>query len=137
MVAGDLIAYLLVTTKMILICACAVFLVSGIDDLFLDICYTVRSVYRRIFILPRFRRLGEDDLLAVPEQPIAVMVPAWDESAVIGPMLANMVRSLNYRNVHIFVGTYPNDPATGEAVDKVQREYPHVHAYCHTARRTD
>jgi bacteriophage N4 adsorption protein B len=127
MLAGDLIAYTLVTTKLIMIGVCFVFLISGLDDLFIDICYIVRTTYRRLFVLPRIRRLSEQDLLDCPEKPIAVLVPAWDESAVIRPMLINMARTLNYRNVHIFVGTYPNDTATGDEVDRVRADYPHIH----------
>lgn len=127
MLAGDLIAYTLVATKLIMIAVCFVFLISGLDDLFIDICYIARATHRRLFILPRTRRLTEQDLLDCPEKPIAVLVPAWDESAVIRPMLINMARTLNYRNVHIFVGTYPNDAATGDEVERVRADYAHVH----------
>ena len=48
----DLIAYLLVATKLMIIIVCLIFLISGIDDVFIDICYVVRAVYRRIFIIP-------------------------------------------------------------------------------------
>jgi bacteriophage N4 adsorption protein B len=102
-------------------------LLSGLDDLFIDTCYGLRSLYRRVFVLPRYRSLSEQDLLVCPEQLIAVMIPAWDESAVIRPMLHNAVRTLNYRNFHIFVGTYPNDSDTHREVEIVRERYDNVH----------
>jgi adsorption protein B len=125
--SSDFIPYLLISVKLLIILVSAVILLSGLDDLFIDICYGLRSLYRRVFVLPRYRSLSEQDLLGCPEQPIAVMIPAWDESAVIRPMLHNAVRTLNYRNLHIFVGTYPNDPDTHCEVEIVRERYDNVH----------
>jgi adsorption protein B len=55
------------------------------------------------------------------------MIPAWDESAVIRQMLSNNLPKLEYANFHVFVGTYPNDAATGREVDAVSALYPNVH----------
>jgi bacteriophage N4 adsorption protein B len=125
----DFIAYLLVSVKLLMVLVSAVFLVSGIDDLFIDICYVLRNLYRRLFVMPRYRPLSEQDLLEFPEQPIAVMIPAWDESAVICPMLQNAVRTLDYHNFHIFVGTYPNDPDTHREVELVREQYANMCNY--------
>jgi adsorption protein B len=43
-------------------------------------------------------------------------VPAWDESAVIGAMLANLLARLDYPHYRVFVGLYPHDPAGLAAV---------------------
>ena len=51
--------------------------------------------------------------------PMAIIIPAWDESAVIGAMLRRLTATLDYPDYHIFVGTYPNDPATQAAVGAV------------------
>ena len=123
----DLGAYFLVSLKVLTVFVCSVFLISGLDDLFIDLCYVFRSLYRAVFIKPRFQPLSERDLLDRPEQPIAVMLPAWDESAVIRPMLENAVRQLNYQNCHIFVGTYPNDPDTQREVEIVREQFSNVH----------
>lgn len=61
------------------------------------------------------------------EQAIAVAVPAWDESAVITKMLENSLHTFNYSRYHIFVGTYPNDPATSQEVENVRELYDNVH----------
>lgn len=117
---SDVIAYLLVACQLVTAVAGGVYLVSGVDDLFIDICYLVRVLYKRLFIVPRHAPLAVEELLARAEQPIAVMIPAWQESSVIGQMLQNARNRLDYRNYTIFVGTYPNDPATAAEVDALE-----------------
>ncbi|WP_036243815.1 glycosyl transferase family protein, partial [Methylobacter luteus] len=123
---NEWVAYLLVLMKGLLAFASTVFLISGLDDLFIDIWYVLRSLYRRFFI-PSYNPLTTEQLLSIPEQPLAIMLPAWDESAVIRPMLINTLRTLNYKNYHIFVGVYPNDPATRKEVERVMEQYANVH----------
>lgn len=123
----DLFPYVLVASKAILYVVAVVFFISGIDDLFIDCYYGIRSLYRRIFILPKYRPLTEEQLLQVSEQPIAVLIPAWDEAGVIRRMLENTLRTLNYANYHIFVGTYPNDPGTQREVEMVREKADNVH----------
>jgi len=48
------------------------------------------------------------------------MIPAWQESSVIRQMLLNTRSRLDYTNYVIFVGTYPNDPATAREVDGLE-----------------
>lgn len=123
----DLIPYFLVLAKGLLVVVGLAFLCSGIDDLFIDVFHAIRSLYRRIFVLPKIQPLTEDHLLLPAEQPIAILIPAWDESAVIQSMLDNTLRSVNYSNYHIFIGTYPNDPATHREVEVVRERHPNVH----------
>jgi len=105
-----------------------VFLISGVDDLFVDLVYFIRSGCRAIFRRHLIKPVTRDQLNAVPEKPIAMMIPAWDESGVIARMLINSCMTLDYRNYHIFVGTYPNDEATFLAVNKIREIYPQVTA---------
>ncbi len=124
---SDFIAYLLVSMKVLLIVVSIIFIISGLDDLFIDIYFMVRSLYRRYFVLPKYQALTENDLRRKPEKPIAVFVPAWDESAVIRPMLENTIKTLDYDNYYLFVGTYPNDLKTQQEVEKVSRNHKNVH----------
>src|ERR1700739_742186 len=117
---SDAIAYLLVACQLLTAVVGVVFLVSGLDDLFIDICYLARVLYKRLFVAPRYPAPGEQELRARPEQPIAVMIPAWQESSVIRQMLLNTRGRLDYTNSAIFVGTYPNDPATAREVDGLE-----------------
>lgn len=122
----DVLPYLLVSTKALIVVVCVVFLISGLDDLFIDLCYMAKRLFPALGTRADDLPLTEEYLLQAAEKPLAVMVPAWDESAVIGKMLANSLRSLNYGNCHFFVGTYPNDPATHREVDRIAIGNPRV-----------
>jgi adsorption protein B len=95
--------------------AAAGFLLLGASDLAVDLAW----------LAIRLKRLtgGAAPPAAVPELPnpakpgrLAVFVPAWDESAVIGQMLAHALRVFDHSDYRIYVGCYPNDPATAQAV---------------------
>jgi adsorption protein B len=101
-------------------------LISGLDDLFIDLCYYGSQAYHFLCRGPR-HRLTEAELRAEPEQSIAIMIPAWHEHAVIAMMLKNTLRTVDYRNYDIFVGTYPNDEPTMLAVAEVAETDPRVH----------
>lgn len=124
--ALDWLAGLLFVAKMLMITVSIVFLVSGIDDLFVDLVFAARSIYRKFAIEPLYPRLTEQELFAKAEQRVAVMIPAWDEAAVIRPMLENTLRSIQYSNFTIFVGTYRNDLATQNEVDAVCAQHAQV-----------
>ena len=100
-----------------------VILISSIDDLFVDTWYWVREVYRGLTVRRKYKRLTAAELRAHPEQPMAIMVPAWLEYDVIAPMLANMVSTLEYKEYTIFVGTYRNDARTIAEVERMRRRY--------------
>ena len=93
------------------------YLIGGIDDILIDAIWLFRSGLRRLASPPNPNPLTSDGLpqRADPGR-FAVFVPAWDESAVIGPMLDNALCAYANDQVHIFVGCYPNDPLTIEMV---------------------
>lgn len=100
---------------------------SGLDDLLIDLVYWIRWLLRRLTVYRRHARADQSLLLAVPEKPLAIMIPAWHETGVIGSMADSAARTLDYENYHIFVGTYPNDPDTQRDVDEVCALFPNVH----------
>lgn len=92
-------------------------LLGGIDDLALDLIYIARKLWRDLAIYTRHPRMTARDLPPPGGAgPIALFVPAWDEAAVIGPMLRRCLTLWAREDLHIFVGVYPNDPATAHAV---------------------
>lgn len=102
-------------------------LVGGLDDLALDMIYAVRRLWRRFTVYSRHRRMTADRL----PQPMrtgtmAVLIPAWDEGDVIGDMLRHCLRQWRSDDVQLFVGAYPNDPATIAAVDRIVATDPRV-----------
>jgi adsorption protein B len=123
----EVVPYILLFTQVLLGFVGLVFLLSGIDDLFIDLNFLIRASFRRLFVLPRYKRLSVEDLRSASEKAIAIMVPAWDESAVIRRMVQNTLRTLEYSNYHVFVGTYPNDADTAREVDEVAAAFPNVH----------
>jgi len=100
-------------------------LISSLDDLFIDAWYWVRESWRTLTLKKRagYRPLTQQDLLQRPEQPLAIMVPAWMEYDVIAQMVENMIDVLDYHEYVVFVGTYPNDAQTIAEVERMQRRY--------------
>jgi adsorption protein B len=88
--------------------------------------YYVRLIYRYLFKRHSIRPVTQEQLNAVPEKPIVIIVPAWDEANVIGRMLLNTINTVLYKNYTVFVGTYPNDEATKFEVEKIREVYPNI-----------
>ncbi|MDP3120072.1 MAG: glycosyl transferase family protein [Sulfuricurvum sp.] len=112
--------------QVILIIVASVFLVSGLDDFFIDSVYWIRLLYRK-WKTRHYEPLSLELLSEKPEQKIAVMIPCWDEGKVIGPMLDNMLKMVKYDNYEIFVGMYPNDERTKAAVDEIRERTHRIH----------
>ena len=112
--------------KFSVIVAGIVFFISGLDDVFVDIYFLTTQTRRKFFVYRKHKHLEENDLLQREEQDIAVFIPAWQEGDVIGRMLLNTINSVDYKNYHIFVGTYPNDEDSGREVEKVRQVYGNI-----------
>ncbi len=88
-------------------------IISGIDDLYLDLLYWfLRGRHKSRF--PEF-----SEMHTKKEKPIAIILGAWNESGVIGRTLSYAVRNLKYKNYRIFVGVYPNDVKSIDAVKAI------------------
>lgn len=82
---------------------------SSLDDLILDASY--------VWFWFRSRGgSGSRDLSALKTEtsqtPIAIVVPCWDEAAVIEDMLDHNIAAIDYTSYEIWLGVYPNDHAT-------------------------
>lgn len=108
-------------------------LIGGIDDLAIDLIWIGRSLWRRAIIYRRHPR-ATAATLPPPDDPgaLAIFIGAWDESAVIGEMLTAALARLDHDDFRIYVGTYPNDPATSAAVAAVARGDDRVRLVCGT-----
>ena len=102
-------------------------LISSLDDLFIDLWYWSRRLFRKFTVDRKYRPLTAQQLLDRDEQPLAIMVPAWLEYDVIAPMIENMVSTLDYQNYVVFVGTYINDQRTIDEVERMRRRYKQLH----------
>ncbi|WMY06973.1 glycosyl transferase family protein [Paraburkholderia phenoliruptrix] len=96
---------------------------SSIDDLFIDLWYWSRMLYRRLTVERTYKPLTAAQLYEREEQPLAIMVPAWHEYDVVAAMIEDLVRVMDYRNYVVFVGTYQNDPQTIAEVERMRRRY--------------
>jgi adsorption protein B len=102
--------------------AAVAILISGLDDMALNIVCLWTWLGR-----PRRASSKRTDYCHKPEKRIAVFVPLWHEHRVIGGMVDHNVSAINYDNYHFFIGAYPNDEPTLDAVRQLESRFPHVH----------
>lgn len=91
-------------------------LIGGLDDLLVDLCYLILRLFRRR------RRLTVESLPPAAPLRFALLVPAWDEAAVIGPMLGTTLARLGAGDYRVLVGCYSNDAATIAAARAIADE---------------
>ncbi|MBA5761518.1 phage adsorption protein NrfB [Vibrio sp. 404] len=123
----DLFIWYLLALKYVLVVLMVVMAFCGLDDLIIDVYYWVRRAWRANTTYKKHSRKAAKELYIKEEQPLAIMVPAWQEHGVIDKMAELAASQLDYENYQIFVGTYPNDPETQSDVDKVCARYPNIH----------
>jgi adsorption protein B len=93
-------------------------LISGVDDL---IPLVIVLAHR---LASRPRETKRED---PPESKVAIFVPCWKESKVIGNMVRHNLIAIRYRNFDIFLGAYPNDEATLEVAKQLAGTFANVH----------
>src|SRR5271154_4572194 len=88
-----------------LVPAALLILVSGLDDLALDVVWVWAWLKRR--------SAPEPDAAHTPaverEKLIAIFVPLWHEHSVVAGMVEHNVAAIKYHDYHFFIGAYPND----------------------------
>ena len=87
-------------------------LLLGVDDLLMDGAWLLTAGRRRRIVRA---------IRAAPAGAarLDVLIPAWDEAAVIGAMLRHALSAWADEDVRVLVGVYPNDPTTRRAVEAV------------------
>ena len=96
------------------------FLLFATNDLAVDLIYFGRSIWRSLTVYTRYPRAFASYFVFTKNPGlIAILIPAWDESAVIASMLRATLDRLDYDHYRIFVGSYRNDPATKAAIASV------------------
>ncbi len=101
-------------------------LISGVDDfvpLLLFLQAAVRGFLRHHTAHAPIP--GENE--AARERRIAIFVPCWHESAVIGNMVRHNLAAIRYRNFDFFLGVYPNDEDTVRVAEQLAAEFKNVH----------
>ncbi len=64
---------------------------------------------------------------ATERRRIAIFVPCWRESAVIGNMVRHNLAAIQYANYDFFLGVYPNDQETVLVAQGLAAVFPNVH----------
>lgn len=95
-------------------------LLSGVDDLVVLFAFLYAWAHNRT--PPEPAGPGPP-----PEPLMAIFVPCWQEAAVIGEMLEHNLSAIRYARYHFFVGAYPNDTATVQAIQRVETRFANVH----------
>ncbi len=92
------------------------------DELVFDLTYLLR--YRKL----KNHALTPEELEADKPKRMAVLLPTWQD-ANITPMIRATLGYTNYSPLHLdfFVGVYPNDRETLEAVEALSQEFVNVH----------
>jgi adsorption protein B len=111
--------------ELLLGCLAPLLILSGLDDL----------VPAFICWWNRFRNGAQE--AEAPERKlqrrIAIFVPCWRESDVIGHMVRHNVAAIKYQKYDFFLGVYPNDDATVEIARNLASKIKNVHvAMCAT-----
>jgi len=96
------------------------FLLFAFNDVLVDLIYFTRRLWRGLTVYSRYPRAFASYFVFKKDPGfVAILVPAWDESAVIASMLKATLDRLDYDDYRIFVGQYRNDPATAAAIASV------------------
>ena len=93
------------------------FLLGGLDDLAIDLAWIAT-------VFPRRENQPQPN---APPAPVAILVPLWNEHAVITRMLEHNLAAIRYPNYHFFAGVYANDAETEDAVAAVSERHANVH----------
>ncbi|HOB31231.1 MAG TPA: glycosyltransferase [Bacillota bacterium] len=99
------------------------YIILSIDDLVWDLLCIANLPNRLEPSVPL------EKLDTIPPRLLAIVVAAWHEENVIEAVIDHMIASVQYPRsmFHIFIGVYPNDLPTVEAVQKLESKYNNVH----------
>ena len=85
------------------------FLIGALDDLAVDAAWLWLKVTGRAVTRRRSQQALQHRHLS---GPIAVLIPAWQEAAVIGQTIRHLLDTWPQPEVRLYVGSYRNDPTT-------------------------
>ena len=110
--------YFYLLNAMIVVTALIV-LISGLDDLFIDVYFWSKELYRILIRRQPSPVVTAQELRDKEERYFAIMVPAWQEADVIAHMIENTLQTLEYDKYVVFLGTYQNDAKTTAEAERM------------------
>jgi adsorption protein B len=111
----------------LLLFAGAFFLLGLADELAVDCVWGWLKLTGRARTL-RIRRSNQSSPLA---GPAAVLIPAWQEEAVIATTIAHALSVWPQRELVVYAGCYRNDPVTAEAIGRGAASDPRARLVVH------
>jgi adsorption protein B len=104
------------------------FLIGSMDDIAVDLVW----LWLKLTGKAETQTVDRDALRSQKLSGRAVvMIPAWQEEAVIGATVAHALEAWPQEDLCIYVGCYRNDPATAEAVIKAAGCNPRLRLVIH------
>lgn len=104
------------------------FLIGALDDLAVDAAWLWLRATGAITTPRRSRAALRHRNLS---GPIAVVIPAWREAAVIGQTVRHLLETWPQRQLRLYIGCYRNDPATLAAAVAAARCDPRLRLVIH------
>lgn len=109
---SDIWQFLALIQYELLLFAGVFFLVGAIDDFAVDLAWLWLKLTGRA----RTAKVDRGQLQFKPlGSPVAVFIPAWQESEVISVTIRHLLNVWPQENLRLYIGVYRNDPATLEA----------------------
>lgn len=98
----------------------ASYLVNGLDDFMMDVSYYLGK--------GKEKQIKEKNINAAAPRETAILLPAWNESGVIGETVESFVKTFDFpvEKYDIFLGVYPNDLRTTNIAKELEKEYDNV-----------
>ncbi len=100
---------------------------SSLDDFLLDVSFVVLWLRSRRERDTSAAPSGVGASTASRQAKIGIMIPCWDEEAVIEQMLEHNLTAIDYENYDVWLGVYPNDDATLAKVSACEASFGRVH----------
>ncbi|MEO1220860.1 MAG: glycosyl transferase family protein [Pseudomonadota bacterium] len=110
--ASDVWQFLVLIQYELLLFAAVFFLIGALDDFAVDLAWLWLKLTGRARTAKVDRAEFQTRKL---KAPVAVFVPAWQESEVISDTIRHMLSVWPQSNLRLYVGIYRNDPETLEA----------------------
>lgn len=107
------------TIEISLMLLSVLFLIGSIDDLLLDVVHAIFKLKPKTISMKEWLEWKNK-----PEEPLAVMIPAWQEYDVLEAMVHTNLKRIQYDNFHWFIGVYPNDEKTLSIALRLENTYP-------------
>ncbi len=96
------------------------FLIGALDDLAVDAVWLWLRATGRITTARRSRAALKSRPLS---GPVAVVIPAWREAAIVGQTVRHLLDTWPHHQLRLYAGCYRNDPATlGAAITAARRD---------------